>query len=126
MILGHQTQPPNAKGPLIDARAARADTERVITEFDVRDDTFPDDIATRDALIADTAETFLNAVLRVPAVKAVITWELADSYSFYTDAAKKKNPQAERLPRPLPFDDAMQKKPLWYAMARAFRAAKRV
>lgn len=36
MILGHQTQPPNAKGPLIDARAARADTERVITEFDVR------------------------------------------------------------------------------------------
>lgn len=109
----------------VHALAARK-VDIYITEFDVRDDTFPDDIATRDALIADTAETFLNAVLRVPAVKAVITWELADSYSFYTDAAKKKNPQTERLPRPLPFDDAMQKKPLWYAMARAFRAAKRV
>jgi general nucleoside transport system ATP-binding protein len=36
MILGHQTQAPNAKGPLIDARAARADTERVVSEFDVR------------------------------------------------------------------------------------------
>lgn len=36
MILGHQTQAPNAKGPLIDARAARADTERVVAEFDVR------------------------------------------------------------------------------------------
>jgi simple sugar transport system ATP-binding protein len=36
MILGHQTQAPNVKGPLIDARAARADTERVVTEFDVR------------------------------------------------------------------------------------------
>ena len=36
MILGHQTQPPNIRGPLIDAKAAKADTERVITEFDVR------------------------------------------------------------------------------------------
>ncbi|MCE1173916.1 MAG: ABC transporter ATP-binding protein, partial [Propionibacteriales bacterium] len=36
MILGHQTQAPNIKGPLIDARAARADTERVVDEFDVR------------------------------------------------------------------------------------------
>lgn len=92
-----------------------------ITEFDVRDDTFPDDIQSRDAMIAQTGEKFLTNVLRIPAVKMVIAWELADNYSFYTDAAKKKNPFAERLPRPLPFDDAMQKKPLWFAMARAFR-----
>lgn len=92
-----------------------------ITEFDVRDDTFPDDISSRDAMIAETAEKFLNTTLRIPAVKMVIAWELADNYSFYTDAAKKKNPLADRLPRPLPFDDAMQKKPLWFAMARAFR-----
>jgi endo-1,4-beta-xylanase len=92
-----------------------------ITEFDVRDDTFPDDIPSRDAMIAETAEKFLNTTLRIPAVKMVIAWELADNYSFYTDAAKKKNPLADRLPRPLPFDDAMQKKPLWFAMARAFR-----
>jgi endo-1,4-beta-xylanase len=50
----------------------------------------------------------------------VIAWELADNYSFYTDAAKKKDPLAQRLPRPLPFDSSMQKKPLWFAMARAF------
>ncbi len=96
-----------------------------ITEFDVRDDTFPDDIPTRDAMIAETGEKFLNTVLRIPAVKMVIAWELSDNYSFYTDAAKKKNPLAERLPRPLPFDDANQRKPLWFAMARAFRNAKR-
>ncbi|MCC6497298.1 MAG: ABC transporter ATP-binding protein [Propionibacteriaceae bacterium] len=36
MILGHQTQPPNVKGALIDAKAAKADTERVVREFDVR------------------------------------------------------------------------------------------
>ncbi len=36
MILGHQTQAPNIKGPLIDAKAAKADTQRVVDEFDVR------------------------------------------------------------------------------------------
>ena len=36
MMLGHQTQAPNVKGPLIDAKAAKADTERVVKEFDVR------------------------------------------------------------------------------------------
>lgn len=96
-----------------------------ITEFDVRDDTFPDDVATRDAMIADTAERFLNTVLRIPAVKTVITWELSDNYSFYTDAARKANPLADRLPRPLPFDSEMKKKPLYYAMIRAFQNARR-
>ncbi len=86
---------------------------------------YPHDIPTRDAMIAETGEKFLNTVLRIPAVKMVIAWELSDNYSFYTDAAKKKNPLAERLPRPLPFDDAMQRKPLWFAMARAFRNAKK-
>jgi endo-1,4-beta-xylanase len=96
-----------------------------VTEFDVRDDTFPDDIPTRDAMIAETAEKFLTDILRIPAVKMVITWELSDNYSFYTDAARKKNPLAERLPRPLPFDSDNNKKPLYFAMARAFESAKR-
>jgi endo-1,4-beta-xylanase len=96
-----------------------------ITEFDVRDDTFPDDIPTRDAMIADTAEKFLTNVLRFPAVKIVIAWELADNYSFYTDAARKKDPLTQRLPRPLPFDASMQRKPLWFAMARAFANARK-
>jgi len=96
-----------------------------ITEFDVRDDTFPDDIPTRDAMVAQTAEKFLSAVLTVPQVKAVIVWEMADNYSFYTSAAKKKNPLATRLPRPLPFDDQMRKKPLYFAIERAFQSAKR-
>lgn len=104
---------------------AERKVEIYITEFDIRDDTFPDDVAARDAAIAETGEKFLNTVLQVPAVTTVIAWELSDNYSFYTDAAKKKNPLAERLPRPLPFDSDMQKKPLWYAMARAFENRKR-
>ncbi len=35
-VLGHQSRPPSAKGPLIDKRAARADTARIIEEYDVR------------------------------------------------------------------------------------------
>jgi ABC-type uncharacterized transport system ATPase subunit len=35
-ILGHQTLPPAAKGPFIDRRAARADTERIMKQYDVR------------------------------------------------------------------------------------------
>jgi simple sugar transport system ATP-binding protein len=35
-VLGHQGRPPSARGPLIDKRAARADTERIIAAYDVR------------------------------------------------------------------------------------------
>jgi simple sugar transport system ATP-binding protein len=35
-MLGHQTEPPNAKGWRLDIRGARADTERIVSEYDVR------------------------------------------------------------------------------------------
>ena len=35
-MLGHQTTPPNAKGALIDRRGAKADTERIVRDYDVR------------------------------------------------------------------------------------------
>ncbi|MFC4586631.1 ABC transporter ATP-binding protein [Sphaerisporangium corydalis] len=35
-ILGHQTRKPNVKGPWIDRAGARADTQRIVTEYDVR------------------------------------------------------------------------------------------
>jgi simple sugar transport system ATP-binding protein len=35
-MLGHQTQAPNARGPLIDSRGAKADTRRIVAEYDVR------------------------------------------------------------------------------------------
>jgi endo-1,4-beta-xylanase len=96
-----------------------------ITEFDVSDDIFPDDVATRDAAVARTAQQFLETTLRHPAVKAVITWELADNYSFYRGMARGKNPSAARLPRPLPYDDRLQAKPLWGAIAQAFESSRR-
>ncbi len=35
-ILGHVTEKPNSRGGLIDIKAARADTERIVQEYDVR------------------------------------------------------------------------------------------
>jgi simple sugar transport system ATP-binding protein len=35
-MLGHQTQEPNSRGPLIDRAGARRDTERIVKEYDVR------------------------------------------------------------------------------------------
>ncbi|MCF6745589.1 ABC transporter ATP-binding protein [Blastococcus sp. KM273128] len=35
-ILGHQTRPPAAKGPFIDRKGARSDTERIMRDYDVR------------------------------------------------------------------------------------------
>jgi len=35
-VLGHQTRPPAARGLFIDRRAARADTARIMQEYDVR------------------------------------------------------------------------------------------
>jgi ABC-type uncharacterized transport system ATPase subunit len=35
-ILGHQNREPNIAGPFIDRRGARTDTERIVTEYDVR------------------------------------------------------------------------------------------
>jgi endo-1,4-beta-xylanase len=96
-----------------------------ITEFDVRDDIFPDDPVARDAAVAKTAQQFLEPTLRHPAVKALISWELADNYSFYRGMFRAKNPTATRLPRPLPYDDRLQQKPLWDVIAQNFENARR-
>ena len=95
------------------------------TEFDVRDDIFADEIQQRDAQVAGVAGRFLATVLPIPAVKAVICWQLGDRYSFYRGIARQKNPLAARLPRPLPYDDQLRRKPFWYAIAQSFAGARR-
>jgi endo-1,4-beta-xylanase len=128
-LQGHlQPQYPHDPGRFSEFLHALADlgVDIYITEFDVCDDVFPDDVVARDAAVARTAQQFLEPTLRHPAVKALITWELADNYSFYRGMARNKAPMAARLPsRPLPYDDRLQAKPLWGAIAQAFENARR-
>lgn len=101
---------------------AKLGVDIYITEFDVRDDTFPDEIEARDKAVARTAGQFLQTTLRHPAVKALITCQLADRFSFYRGIARQRNPTAARLPRPLPYDDRLEPKPMWFAIAQAFES----
>jgi endo-1,4-beta-xylanase len=91
-----------------------------ITELDVDDTGWPDEIAARDQLVARRTGAFLDAVLTVPAVTMVVTWELQDPESWYVLRVLADNSTATRLPRPLPLAGGGIRKPMWHAMARSF------
>jgi len=101
----------------------RRNLDIYISELDVDDSSFPDNISQRDDLVAHAYYRFLSIALKHPRVKRVMTWGMADPYSFYVAIAKQQNPDATRLPRPLLLDDNFQRKPAWYAVERAFSEA---
>lgn len=106
-------------------KIAALDVDIYITEFDVDDESLPDDVATRDRLVADRCEKFLTAVLAVPRVQALICWHLSDRYSWYksTDwypaAVAKFGGTGTRQPRTHLTDTRLRSKPAWDAVARA-------
>jgi endo-1,4-beta-xylanase len=106
-------------------RLAEKKVEIYITELDVDDSKMPDDIAVRDQQVADRYAELLRVALREPAVKAVITWELADPASWYRDIYKAPW-GSDRKPRPLPFDANGAPKRAYEAVAAALRARKQV
>lgn len=95
-----------------------------ISELDVDDGPFPDEIATRDAGVAQLYETYLTDVLRHDCVKAIILWQLSDRYSWYRDPETLRQLKRTRAPRPLPFDGAFADKPAVRAIARAIETRK--
>jgi len=96
--------------------------EIYLTEFDVNDMSFPDDLAVRNAMTAKIAAEFLNAALKTRAVKMVVNWQLSDRYSWYRDVWRRKAPLSPRQPSPLPFDDALRPNPMRTAMIESFLA----
>jgi endo-1,4-beta-xylanase len=114
-------------GPLGDAsyevflaELARRGMKIFITELDVQDTTLPADAAARDRAVADIYSRFLSATLRQPAVKGIITWGLADCFTWIAGY----RPRKDGLPvRPLPFDAACQPKAAYYAIAETLQAA---
>jgi endo-1,4-beta-xylanase len=93
-----------------------------ITELDVQDVMLPADVATRDRAVADIYSRFLSATLRQPAVKGIVTWGLADCFTWIAGY----RPRKDGLPvRPLPFDANCEPKPAYYAIAQTLQAAPR-
>lgn len=97
---------------------ARRPIEIYLTEMDVNDASFPDDIATRDQKVAQLYRTYLDSALKIPKVTLLETWQLSDAYSWYrdTDAAKV------RAMRPLPFDAHLRAKPARDAILAALKS----
>ena len=93
-----------------------------ITEFDVDDIAYASEAPRDDAAVARRTDEFLRSVLAVSAVKMVVTWGLADRYTWWRDPRVMAAYGFDKLPRPLPYDDMLAKKPMWQAMAGAFRA----
>jgi endo-1,4-beta-xylanase len=94
----------------------------LVTELDVRDFTSTGTDAARDQAIADHVRRFLDPLLADPATTHVLTWGLSDRYSWL-NAPRAQRRQDGRPQRGLPFDQDLARKPMWAALARAFRDA---
>lgn len=91
-----------------------------ITEMDVTDQKLPEDIDTRDRIVAGSYEDYLNVALEQPAVIAVLTWGLSDRYTWI----ESQKPREDGAPvRPLPLDAQFKRKLAWNAIARAVDSA---
>ncbi|HMN70623.1 MAG TPA: endo-1,4-beta-xylanase [Rhodoblastus sp.] len=97
--------------------------EIYLSEFDVNDSALPANPQERDVAVAALARDYLTRTLAIPAVKMVVTWQLADPYSWYRDLAVKAG--VKRMPRPLPFDNTLKPKPMRAAMIDTFLARPR-
>ncbi len=96
-----------------------------ISELDVRDFSLSDDIASRDKIIADRIRKFLTHALAVPQVDQIVTWGLSDKYTWLKALWESQRGATFRQPRPLLFDDKMQKKPAYEAVSRALHSRPR-
>jgi endo-1,4-beta-xylanase len=92
----------------------------LITEMDVLDDGLPADVAVRDRGVADVYRRYLDVTLDHPAVKALITFGLSDRYTWLQEDLPREDGAARR---PLPFDEDLQPKPAYHALARSLRDA---
>jgi endo-1,4-beta-xylanase len=88
-----------------------------LTELDVNDRALPADIPLRDAAVAATYKQYLDLVLADPAVRAVLTWGIADRYTWLNHEDARTDGQPER---PLPFDPEYGAAPAFFATRNAF------
>ncbi len=92
----------------------------LLTELDVSDQDLPNDLATRDRLVAKRYEDYLSVALAEPAVIAVLTWGLSDRYTWLSN----RKPRSDGAPvRPLPYDAELRPKQAREAIALAINNA---
>lgn len=88
-----------------------------LTEMDVSDAQLEGDMTERDAEVARRYHALISTALKTKAVEVVQTWELSDNATWQREPPFLG--PGGRLTRPLPFDDALQPKAAYEAIAKA-------
>ena len=92
----------------------------LITELDIREaDALPEGQEARDAAVAERTRAFVAAALGA-GCRTVLTWGLSDRDSWLTHEAGVARQDGVPI-RGLPYDEALQRKPMWHALAGAMR-----
>jgi endo-1,4-beta-xylanase len=95
--------------------------EIYLTELDVNeDDIQTDDVAERDATIAQTYRDYLRVALANRAVKLVLTWDLSDRFTWLNGGPTHHRKQPNRPQRSLPFDRDYRPKQAFFAVRDSF------
>jgi endo-1,4-beta-xylanase len=96
--------------------------EVYLSEMDVNDAEFDREIRRRDEEVAEMYREFLDTVLQSKAVKRLIFWGISDSANWIANGdARRRSDSASQ--RPALFDRNLQKKPAYYQVIEALRAA---
>jgi endo-1,4-beta-xylanase len=107
-------------GPFL-RELANFDLDIVVSELDVKEHDYRASTRERDQRVADEVARYLDIVLDEPAVKGVVTWGLSDKYSWLkVERGDKVNRARYGNPAPnrgLPYDSAMQAKPMHQVLA---------
>lgn len=104
-------------------QAAEMGLEAWISEIDVNDSRFPEDTATRDAMVADVYERYLSAVLAESTVKRLVFWGISDfdNWIAYGGSEWDSRAPGTGAPRPAIFDANNDPKPAFDAIVRVLR-----
>lgn len=94
----------------------------MITELDVNDLAFAEDMAVRDEDVAAMTRDFLDVALAQPRCEGIVCWGLLDRYNWLTKAERYARTDKARQ-RPAPFDMDGNPKPMWREMLKALRRA---
>jgi endo-1,4-beta-xylanase len=92
----------------------------MITELDVLDDGLPADVKARDQAVAEVYRRYLDTVLGVAEVSAVLTFGLSDRYTWLQQTYPRRDGAARR---PLPFDARLRATPARAALQNALAGA---
>ena len=116
--------PPSGRKTLAFIREAEAMGLQVyLSELDVNDSEWPQDIARRDELVARMYGDFLGEVLRSKAVTSISFWGITDADNWIVRPTFGEEKIQGAPPRPTLFDPELNRKPSYYAVLNAIEQA---